>query len=327
MNHDTTQGPAAPAVGTGDLGPVVAGVDGSVQARSAALWAAAEADRRRRPLHLVHASGTDNRALYASVETIEKAREAGRDLLAETAELVEERFPDLAVTKEYSSREAVTALREAAGADGTIVVGSRGLGGFGALLLGSVGLGVAARAKVPVIVVRGGDERPGDGAVVAAVRGSDDLPWARYAAREAEARKAELRLLTVWAPLAHVGTAAVLLDDIDGVARDRVRETGRLAEALRAEFPGLTVTTEVEGSRSVPGLLVEASHHADLLVLGAHRPPFGIGRSLGHVTHAVLHHAHCPVAIVPRASADTEEGAPGEAVGGTAGATPREGEE
>ncbi|WP_236238773.1 universal stress protein [Streptomyces sp. CC228A] len=321
MNHDTTRGPVGPAAETGGLGPVVAGVDGSVQARSAALWAAAEADRRRRPLHLVHASGTDDRALYASAETVEKAREAGRDLLVETAELVEERFPDLPVTKEYSSGEAVTALREAAGADGTIVVGSRGLGGFGALLLGSVGLGVAARAKVPVIIVRGDHERPGGGAVVAAVRGTDDLPWARYAAREAEAHKAELRLLTVWAPLSHVGTAAVLLDDIDEVARDRVRETGRLADALRADFPDLTVTTEVEGSRSVPGLLVEASHHADLLVLGAHRPPFGIGRSLGHVTHAVLHHAHCPVAIVPRTAA---EPADGEAADGAAAPAERE---
>ncbi len=238
MNHDTTRGPVGPAAETGGLGPVVAGVDGSVQARSAALWAAAEADRRGRPLHLVHASGTDDRALYASAETVEKARKAGRDLLVETAELVEERFPDLPVTKEYSSGEAVTALREAAGADGTIVVGSRGLGGFGALLLGSVGLGVAARAKVPVIIVRGDHERPGGGAVVAAVRGTDDLPWARYAAREAEARKAELRLLTVWAPLSHVGTAAVLLDDIDEVARDRVRETGRLADRAPRRLPG-----------------------------------------------------------------------------------------
>lgn len=296
MNPDPTTHDRGP-----ELGPVVAGVDGSAEARSAVLWAAAEADRRRRPLHIVYGSGTDNRVLYASADTVERVREAAHDLLVETAELVEERFPDLAVSREFSRREAVTALREAAGTDGTIVVGSRGLGGFGALLLGSVGLGVAARALVPVIVVRGETERPGTGTVVAAVRGQDDRHWVRYAAREAQLRKAALRLLTIWSPLSHVGTAATMLDDIDEVARQRVHETGLLADAVREEFPELTVTTQVEGGRSIPGLLVEATHEADLLVLGAHRPPLGIGRALGHVTHAVLHHAHCPVEIVPRA--------------------------
>ncbi|MFG3382559.1 universal stress protein [Streptomyces sp. NPDC047999] len=283
------------------LGPVVAGVEGSAQARAAVLWAAAEADRRGRPLHLVHATGTDKRALYASADTVEKVREAGRDLLAGTAELVAERFPALTVTKELSSSGAVSALREAAGTDGTIVVGSRGLGGFGSLMLGSVGLGAAAHATVPVVVVRGEHHEAADSRrVIAAVRGQDDLPWVRYAAQEAVARKTELRLLSVWAPLAHVGTELTLLDDIDGVARERVHEIGLLVDALAEEFPDLAVTTEVEGARSVPGLLVGAADDAALLVLGAHRPRLGIGRPLGHVAHAVLHHAHCPVAIVPR---------------------------
>lgn len=291
MNHDIS------------LGPVIAGVDGSGRARAAVLWAADEAERRGQSLHLVHAMGAGKRAPYTAAGSVEGAREAGGDLLTETAELVAERYPAVAVTTELSPVDAVTALREAAGTDSTVVVGSRGLGGFGALLLGSVSLGVASGAKVPVMVVRGeGTDEPvaAGTVVVAAVRGQDDLPWARYAAREASLREAELRLLTVWAPLAHVGTELTLLDDIDGIAKERVHEIGQLAGTLRAEFPGLTVTTEVEGARSVPGLIVESTHDAALLVLGAHRPPLGIGHALGHVTHAVLHHAHCPVAIIPR---------------------------
>ncbi|MCH0540775.1 universal stress protein [Streptomyces sp. MUM 203J] len=298
MNHDIS------------LGPVVAGVDGSARARAAVLWAAEEAQSRGQSLHLVHATGTDKHVLHTTAASLEGVQEAGRDLLAETAELVAERYPAVAVTTELSPLDAVAALREAAGSEGTVVVGSRGLGGFGALLLGSVSLGVSAGAKVPVMVVRGEDtDEPASAGtvVVAAVRGQDDLPWARYAAHEASLRKAGLRLLTVWAPLSHVGTELTLLDDIDGVAKERVHEIGQLAGTLREEFPDLDVTTEVEGARSVPGLLVESTRDAALLVLGAHRPPLGIGHALGHVTHAVLHHAHCPVAIIPRAPRPDEE--------------------
>ncbi|WP_149181940.1 universal stress protein [Streptomyces sp. TRM49041] len=300
MNHPTTSG-------TTITGPVIAGVDGSVQARAAVLWAAAEADRRRQPLRIVYASGTDNRVLYSSAEAAEKVRDAGHDLLTETGDLVAERFPELTVAKQFSGREAVAALREAAGTDGTIVVGHRGVGGFAELLLGSVGLGVAAHAKVPVVVVRGEpEERPGTGVVIAAVRDEHDHGWVRHAAHEAELRKAALRLLTVWNPLSHVGTARTLLDDIDGIARQHVHEMSVLADGLRAEFPELTVTTEVEGGRSTAELLVQATHEADLVVVGAHRPPLGIGRAIGHVTHALLHHAHCPVEIVPRTGSDEE---------------------
>ncbi|WP_374935729.1 universal stress protein [Streptomyces sp. SM11] len=51
-----------------ELGGVVVGVDASAPARTAALWAAEEADRRGRPLHVVHAADTDRRMLYAGVE-------------------------------------------------------------------------------------------------------------------------------------------------------------------------------------------------------------------------------------------------------------------
>ncbi|MFJ2112553.1 universal stress protein [Streptomyces sp. NPDC087850] len=53
----------------------------------------------------------------------------------------------MAVSTVLSRDEPAESLLEAAGGAGTIVVGSRGLGGFGALLLGSVGLRVAARAR------------------------------------------------------------------------------------------------------------------------------------------------------------------------------------
>lgn len=285
MNHDATKG------------PVIAGVDGSAQARSAALWAAGEAYRRRQPLHLVHATGAEGRATDDSAE---RARAAGHDLLAETAGTVSGRFPDVTLVRRLSPGDPVRALHDEAGTEGTVVVGHRGLGGFGELLLGSVGLGVTAHARVPVVVVRGERDHAATGTVVACVRDEHDHPWVRHVAREALLRHASLRLLNVWNPLSHVGTALTMLDDIDGIAQRRVHEMHQLADALRAEFTGLTVTTEVEGGRSTAGLLVQASREADLVAVGAHRPPLGVGRSVGHTVHALLHHAHCPVEIVPR---------------------------
>ncbi|RVU22216.1 universal stress protein [Streptomyces antnestii] len=300
-----------------ELGNIVVGVDGSPSARTAALWAAAEADQRGRPLRLVHAVDTDRRALFANADTIQTVREAGRDLLTETANAVHECFPDLTVTRELSRQEPIAGLRASAGRRGTIVVGHRGLGGFSTLMLGSVGLGVAARADVPVIVVRGESERPEAGSVTAAVSDATDLGWLLFAAAEADARKAVLRLVSVWNVLTHVGRVATMLDDLDGIARARVQQVKDLADQVREVYPDLIVGHHVETGTSTPGILIEASVHTDLVVMGRGRRPLGIGPSLGRVAHTLIHHAHCPVEIVPSsfAAGDDESGESGATTG------------
>ncbi|MET9550337.1 universal stress protein [Streptomyces sp. NPDC006627] len=299
MNTDT---PGAP-----DLGTVVVGVDGSAPARRAALWAAAEADRRRRPLRIVYAADLDRLTLFASAEAIDHIHDTGRELLLETAQAAQERFLDLTVVRELSRKDPVSALHISAGPHDTIVIGNRGLGGFGTLMLGSVGLEVAARSRLPVVVVRGEPDAPDTGVVTAAVRGTADRDWLGHAAREAQLRKATLRVLSMWNPLAHAGSMATMLDGLDEMAREHARRMEALAEPLRRAFPSLTLTTEMASGTSAAGVLVEASHHTDVLVMGARRRPMGLGPSLGHVAHAVLHHAHCPVLIVPRRGGNTEE--------------------
>jgi nucleotide-binding universal stress UspA family protein len=46
--------------------------------------------------------------------------------------------------------------------------------------------------------------------------------------------------------------------------------------------------------------LLEATPQAGLLVIGRRSRRAPIGPRLGPVAHAVIHHARCPVAIVPR---------------------------
>ncbi|MFG2715614.1 universal stress protein [Streptomyces goshikiensis] len=296
---------------TPDTSSVVVGVDGSQSARSAALWAAREAVRRDRPLHIVYGADTDGRALYLSVELIERVRVDGRELLDDTAKAVSAECPGLTVTTEFSRANAVDSLHRAGGLHGTIVVGNRGMGGFNSLMLGSVGLDTAAIASTHVIVVRGvdGAEKTGaeeTGTVLAAVRDEHDLLIARYAAREAELHKASLRLLHVWNVLQSVGEVVSMLDGIDEIAAGQAETLRAVTDVIREEFPDLDVQADAEKSISVAGVLVEASRHADLLVMGGRRVPgaLGLTPNLGKATHSLVHHAHCPVLLIPRTGSD-----------------------
>ncbi|MFJ9549256.1 universal stress protein [Streptomyces erythrochromogenes] len=291
---------------TPDTSTVVVGVDGSDPARTAAMWAAGEAERRHRPLHIVYGADTDGRALYVPAETLEQVRAGGRRLLDDTAKAVTDEYPGLRVSTELSPADAVSSLHRAGALHGTVVVGNRGLGGFTSLMLGSVGLDVAAAATTPVIVVRGTEGVEETGTVLAAVRDEHDLLYARYAAREAELRKGSLRLLHVWNVLESVGEVVSMLDGVDAIAGAHADALRAVTDAVCEEYPDLEVRADAEKSVSVAGVLVEASRHADLLVMGGRRAPgaLGITRSLGRAAHSLLHHAHCPVLLVPRTGSD-----------------------
>ncbi|MFE1409561.1 universal stress protein [Streptomyces sp. NPDC058746] len=282
-----------------ESGSVIVGVDGSERARRAALWASDEAARRRRPLHVVYGSDVDGRVLYLSADDKERVRAAGRELLEGTAEAAQNRHPALSVTTEYSRSGPVMSLRRAASTGGTLVVGDRGRGGFDSLSVGSVGLEVAAEARTPVIVVRGSENEAAHGVVLAAVRDERDLDCVRHAARAAELRKASLRLLHVRNMFQSVGSVArrVLGDDHE-------LSLTAVAGQIRDEYPSLSVQADADEGVSVASVLVEASRHADLLVMGGRRSPDRIGRTLGHVTRSLVHHAHCPVELIPRHSGD-----------------------
>ncbi|MFJ9427742.1 universal stress protein [Streptomyces sp. NPDC101249] len=283
---------------TGRLGPVVVGTDGSRQATRAVLWAADEAAARRRPLTVVHATGSEQNS-YPPFDGSPTALDEARRVLDDAAARVARRRPDVETHTWLSRDKAPRSLLEAAGADATVVVGSRGLGGFSGLLLGSVGLRTAARARVPVVVVRGDEQSP-HGVVTAAARDDGDLGALRHAALTARARDASLTVIGVWMFLQNVGSMATMFDDIGAMAASEAEATSRTVEPIRKEFPELDVTVETVKAASAAGALVEAAAGTDLLVVGARRPAHAPLFALGQVTHAVLHHAPCPVAVVPR---------------------------
>ncbi|MFI9741374.1 universal stress protein [Streptomyces sp. NPDC052494] len=282
------------------LGRVAVGVDGSPSARTAAMWAAAEAALRGSTLCLVHAADTDRPAPFLSQAEIGTSRQAGSELLDRTAGAISARHPELVVVKELTDGPAPGSLRQAAALTGTIVVGHRGLGGFSSLLLGSVGLEVVASATTPVVVVRGAAEPVEAGVVLAAIRDEADMGCARAAAREALLRKVPLRLLHIRSVRLSVGPRAASHNGGGETARDHVGVPSSVLDRVREEFPKLSVHADAQKSRSVPGALVEASHHADLLVVGGRRSPGYLGPTIGRTTLSLLQHAHCPVELIPR---------------------------
>jgi nucleotide-binding universal stress UspA family protein len=215
------------------------------------------------------------------------------------------RVPGLMVTTEVVPEGPVPVLRRAAHKAAALVLGSRGRGGAAELLLGSVCVAVAGRTDGPVIVVRGDhDNRPGHRKGRPVVVGVPDRPAdsdaVRFAFREAARRDAPVEAVRVWRRPARESTGHPRFTGEPARAHRR-RACEDLETGLRApaeEQPDVEVRRRiVEGQAQT--VLLDASADAALLVVGARQPQGHFGFHIGRVTHAVLHHAACPVAVVP----------------------------
>jgi nucleotide-binding universal stress UspA family protein len=128
---------------------------------------------------------------------------------------------------------------------GLVVLGDRGLGGFTALLVGSVAIGLAARAECPVVVVRG--ERPSDaGPVVVGIDGSQISEAAlAFAFEAAVTRKVPLIAVHSWTDSVLEAAVASLLRCAACVTASRLCIAARTSPVVRPE-PAVT------GSSSSP---------------------------------------------------------------------------
>ncbi|MCD0481142.1 universal stress protein [Streptacidiphilus sp. ASG 303] len=285
---------------------VVVGVDALPESGPALEWAATEAERLGCPLRMVHAvdTGTATLSCRASAGATELIMQAGRDLLAEAAAQVASAHPGLDAAAAVTAADPAAAILDASGPHTLAVVGSRGRGGFASLLLGSVSLRVAAHAECPVVVVHA-PSQPGEGlGVLVGVLGEEDVPVVRFALEAAVRRGAPVRALHAWSAVSDAGHMVPMVDSLDEEEREHARLLHRTVAAAREglpeDLPGGRVAADVV-SGTAAAALVEASAHASLLVVGApRRARVGrLGQHLGSVVHAVLHHAHCPVAVVP----------------------------
>ncbi|MER5295533.1 universal stress protein [Streptomyces pharetrae] len=286
--------------------PITAGVDGSEESHAALAWAAREAVRRDRPLRVVHAWR------FTPHEAVEGGRDtqAGwvRGALDGAVREIAGRHPGLEVTGEVAEGDAVETLVAAADRSELLALGSRGHGRVVGFLLGSVGRQVIAEATGPVVLVRSGDrasaEAEGREIVVGQEGGPEDCAAVlRFAFETAAARGATLRAVRAWTlppVFAYSPASLQLLDEAGGPVPYEKKALGEALQPWRERFPQVPVVEHVEMG-SAGQVLLDVSARAQLVVVGRRARRTAVGARIGSVAHGVLHHAPCPVVVVPPA--------------------------
>lgn len=123
----------------------------------------------------------------------------------------------------------------------------------------------------------------------------------RWAATNAAVEHRPLHLLAAFdwvAVAATVYEPSVARTYRDHALENLARLLAEQAAILREAHPGLDVTTSVH-TGSPETVLIDASRHARLVVVGARGVSHVAELALGSVSHAVSAHAHSPVVVVP----------------------------
>jgi nucleotide-binding universal stress UspA family protein len=184
-----------------------------------------------------------------------------------------------------------------------LVVGSRGHGGFGGLLIGSISMACTMHAHCPVLVVHtgaalseAGEARSGARVVVGVGHGLASVQLLRTAALAADELDAELLAITAWG---YPGKERDGRPDLR--AGTRANAERRLEQEVAAAFldggPSKLRTEVREGTPAA--VLVDASRTADLVVVGRMGHSQWAGVMRGSVSLPVAEHAECPVLVIP----------------------------
>jgi len=145
---------------------VVVGIDGSEESSRALRWAVEESRLRGGALTVVHAwpapysiaAGLEVRSgdrREPDMRTTE--RRIAEELVEAELGAVEAETSGVRIDRHLVEGPTVPTLLDAASDADLLVVGSRGLGGFKGLILGSVSQQCAQHAPCPVVIVHSGD--------------------------------------------------------------------------------------------------------------------------------------------------------------------------
>jgi nucleotide-binding universal stress UspA family protein len=235
---------------------IVVGVDGSLAAERAALWAVDEAVGRDLPLHLLAAY--DGPASHGRAESA----------LQSAAALVAADGRPVILTTDVVAGEPAAALQTASRTAAMICLGAVGLNHIDHPV-GSTVSALAASALCPLAVVRGpgrhergapgGRSGGAPGSVVVELdETSDSAAVLAYAVEEARLRHAPLRVLGTWQS---GGSDSASADERNRLVRNRL---DRRLETWKHRYPDLDVEpVAVPGS----GLAYLAAHGATIAVI------------------------------------------------------------
>ncbi|MFE9097299.1 universal stress protein [Streptomyces sp. NPDC007264] len=285
--------------------PITVGVDGSQESVAAAAWAGREAVRRGLPLRIVHAWQWQSYDVPLDADR-ETQGQWAREVVREAERTLTDRHPELTVTAEALQAPPVeTLVAEAAGAE-LMVLGSRGHGAVVGFLLGSVGQQVIAESVRPVVLVRS-DDRPATEVagreIVVGQHGEpdDSAPALGFAFATAAARGAAVRVVRAWSlppVFAYSPASLKLLDEAGGLEPYERKALDAALRPWRERYPDVRVSEHVEMG-SAAQVLLSVAGDAQLVVVGRRAHRSAVGARIGSVVHALVHHAPCPVAVVP----------------------------
>jgi len=264
---------------------IVCGVDHSSGSRAAAQIAIGLSGRLGSRLALVHAvqlplpSREMGVAQPTIFEPVDRMREAGVILLED---IVSELDAPPETAREVRIGEAAeviaTAAEEFRGE--FVVVGSRGLGSVGALLIGSVSRSLATRGPCLALIVPASASPVGDGPIVCALDESDGARAALAKAADVAERLGR-RLLVVTVEADDAPSSAAAEGRVDGAAIG----TSTQRMLLRGE-PAAAIVEAAEG------------HAADMIVIGSRGRGAVAASMLGSVSSSVAGQSACPVMVV-----------------------------
>ncbi|MFF0431417.1 universal stress protein [Streptomyces sp. NPDC004327] len=301
-----------------DSAAVVAGVDGSEHSRRALEWALHAARSLGAPLTVAHVRPDALQLGSARIASLGPAPEIPDTVVDALAAEVGPRAEGLDVRYASLDGSVVDALVGAAAGAQLLVIGSRGRGGFKSLLLGSTGRALAASAPCPLVVVphearaASLDTGAEAGRVLLGLH-PDETPdeVVDFAFRTARRRGVALEVVTAYpvppSPALLIGAPAPAMqippplpDETNELADTTGRHQEERLRPFAERYPDVEVSRAVTPADAA-GRLVEDSKEAGLVVVGRHRRHRVETLLVGSVAHAVLHHASCPVAIVPPA--------------------------
>ena len=275
-----------------NMKPIVVATDGSEESLRAVEWAADEAILHAVPLRIVSAALLPPAMTELQIrpdrdhvaDFIRSERDLALDAAASRAARV---APGLVIVTDPVAGPPAQGVTASGSGAAMLVVGCRGAGAFTALTLGSVSRYAASHAACPVVVVR--DLLPAaSGLIGIGVGDLDDCAdLLTFAFDEASLRKAAVFAIHAWP-----GPGPKTPESPAAGAR-----LAELMESWASKYPGVPVSQQV-----VPGhpaqALIGLSARADLVVMGRHGEHPG-PHGPGPIRHAVLSHAHGPVAVIP----------------------------
>ena len=288
-------------MGTG----VVVGFDGSEHANIAVDWAASEAVSRGVALTLAAATTVPLEGMrfggsILSPDAIDDLLERLQEATQARADEAARAHPGLQGGVKVALGSPASVLVEASANADMVVVGSRGMGGFRGLLVGSVGVQVASNAACPAVVVRKPPSATASTVVVGVDGSALSLAALDFAFDIAERRGWRVLAVHAWEIPAYDVLAAPSGPppiDLEELAASEERAFAESLAGLRERHPDVVVEQAIVKAPSVRAIL-EASDDAALIVLGSRGHGEFLGAVLGSVSQGVLHRAKVPVAVI-----------------------------